>query len=260
MGLTLGALVLSGANTFTGRDIMTKTQRNTMLKEHINEVLEQSEPNKIRIDQRIKMLGISDSELTPGVKFAISALLEKLDDTSRDLSRTRETLSELERLVDVDCLAPIPNRRAFMRRLTWAISMHARYQHPSTVLYFDLNDFKQINDTYGHAVGDIAIRHVSQILSNTMRESDFIARLGGDEFAIIMYHATEEAAHKRGEKIADAIRSTPFMYNGKALYVDVACGFHSLQKGDTAEDALSSADLSMFVDKRKAKQRKEEAA
>jgi diguanylate cyclase (GGDEF)-like protein len=256
----LSAGALSKAKPLFREEIMTKTQRNTMLNENISELLEQQEPQKMRIDQRIKLLGITDSELTPAVKFAVSALLEKLDDTTRDLSRTRETLSELERLVDVDCLAPIPNRRAFMRRLSWAISMHARYQHPSTILYFDLNDFKRINDTYGHAVGDIAIRHVSQILSNTMRESDFIARLGGDEFAIIMYHASEEAARKRGDKIADAIRSTPFMYNGKALYVDVACGFHALQKGESAEDALSNADLSMFVDKRKAKQHKEEAA
>lgn len=231
----------------------------TLLKDTMDQVIEQDQ-GKLRIEQRMRMLGIEDQDLTPSIKFALSALLEKLDDTSRDLVRTKENLAELERLVDVDCLAPIPNRRAFMRRLNWAISMHERYGHPSTVLYFDLNDFKQINDNFGHAAGDLAIRHVSQILSNTMRESDFIARLGGDEFAIIMYHATEEAAKRRGAKIADAIRSTPFMYSGKALYVDAACGFHSLRKGDNAEEALSNADLSMFVDKRKSKELKAENA
>lgn len=213
-------------------------------------------PAKKHIEQRIGMLGISPEEMTPAVKFALSALLEKLDDTNRDLTRTKETLTELEHLVDVDCLAPIPNRRAFMRRLSWAISMMERYGHPSAILYFDLNDFKKINDQHGHAAGDLAIRHVSQILSNTMRESDFIARLGGDEFAIIMYHAMEDAAERRAKKISDAIRATPFIYNGQALYVDVACGFHSLKKGEKAEDALASADLSMYVDKRKGKQRK----
>lgn len=212
------------------------------------------------LDARINMLGIPEGQLTPHVYFALSALLEKLDDTSRDLERTKENLAELEHLVDVDCLAPIPNRRAFMRRLNWAISMHNRYAHPSSVLYFDLNDFKKLNDTYGHAAGDIAIKHVAQILSNTMRQSDFIARLGGDEFAIIMYHADEESAKRRGKKIADAICSTPFTFNGKALYLDVAVGLYSLQKGDSAEDALSKADFSMYVDKRKSKQGDIEAA
>lgn len=228
----------------------------TKLQENINDVVEINNVNKLRLEQRIHMLGITEAELTPSVKFALSALLEKLDDTGRELQRTRETLTELERLVDVDCLAPIPNRRAFMRRLHWAISMYERYGHPSSILYFDLNDFKQVNDTYGHAAGDLAIRHVCQILSNTMRESDFIARLGGDEFAIIMYHATEEAAKRRAIKVADAIRSTPFLYNGQALYVSTACGFHALRKGDTPDEALASADLSMFVDKRKSKQPK----
>lgn len=211
-------------------------------------------PSEDTMDARIRMLGIAKAELTPSVYFALSAVLEKLDDTHRDLERTQENLAELEQLVDVDCLAPIPNRRAFMRRLNWAISMYKRYQHQSSVLYFDLNDFKQINDTYGHATGDIAIRHVAQILANTMRESDFIARLGGDEFAIIMYHADELAAQRRGQKIADAIRSTPFTSNGKALYLDVATGLYALRDGDSAEDALSKADFSMYVDKRKSKQ------
>lgn len=226
----------------------------------LSNVVKNMETSEASVDARIRMLGIPEGEASPAVYFAISALLEKLDDTNRELQRSKEDFSELERLVDVDCLAPIPNRRAFMRRLNWAISMHTRYAHPSTVLYFDLNDFKQINDNYGHAAGDIAIRHVSQILSNTMRESDFIARLGGDEFAIIMYHAGEEAAQRRGIKISDAIRSTPFMYNGQALYIDVATGLYTIQKGDNAEDVLSKADFSMYVDKRKSKKSKTEAA
>ncbi len=212
-----------------------------------------AEIGPVRVRERIKMLGIPEKDMTQEVMFALSALFEKLDDTTRDLARTRETLAELERLVDVDCLAPIPNRRAFMRRLKWALAMRERYQHPSCVLYFDLNEFKAINDHYGHAAGDVAIRHVSQILANTMRESDFIARIGGDEFAIIMYHATEDAARLRGEKIAEAIRRTPFMYNGKPITVSGAFGMYALQAGDDAETALSAADTAMYVDKQRQK-------
>lgn len=208
---------------------------------------------KHRMSERLVMLGIPETEMTPAVSLAVSALLEKLDDLNRDLSRTKESLAEIERLVDVDCLAPIPNRRAFMRRLSWAITMHERYGHPSTILYFDINEFKQINDKYGHAAGDLAIRHIAQLLTATMRESDFLARIGGDEFAVIMYYASEDAAKKRGAKITEKLQKTPFVFNGKPLHVSAAFGFYSIRSGDDAESALASADMSMYVDKRRSK-------
>jgi diguanylate cyclase (GGDEF)-like protein len=206
-----------------------------------------------RINERMGMLGIPEAEMTESVKLAVSALLEKLDDTSRELSRTKENLSEMERLVDVDCVAPIPNRRAFMRRLTWAITMNQRYGHPSTLLYFDINDFKSINDNHGHAAGDLAILHISQLLSNAMRESDFLARIGGDEFAIIMYYANEEAAKKRAELIVEKLRNTPFIFSGKQLQLSTAYGVYMVQPGDDAESCMAAADMSMYVDKRRNK-------
>lgn len=206
-----------------------------------------------RLADRIDMLGIPPAELTPAVSLAVSALLEKLDDLSRDLVRTKDHLAEIERLVDVDCVAPIPNRRAFMRRLSWAIAMFERYGHPSSILYFDLNEFKNINDNFGHAAGDIAIRHVSHLLAGMMRESDFLARVGGDEFAMIMYYATEEAARDRGHKFAEKIAHTPFTFNGQQMSVSAACGFYALKHGDDAEAALASADMSMYVDKKRTK-------
>jgi diguanylate cyclase (GGDEF)-like protein len=176
-----------------------------------------------------------------------------LDDPSRELHRTKESLSELERLVDVDCVAPIPNRRAFMRRLSWAITMHERYGHPSTVLYFDINDFKTINDTYGHAAGDLVIRHISQVLTSSTRESDFLARIGGDEFALILYNSQEDQAKLRGAKINEKLRSTPLNFNGHLLNIAAAVGSYAVRSGDDPESALASADMSMYVDKKRGK-------
>lgn len=207
-----------------------------------------------RTADRLKMLGIPENELTPAVSLAVSALMEKLDDVTHELARTKETLSEIERLVDVDCVAPIPNRRAFMRRLSWAIAMHARYGHPSSILYFDINDFKIINDTHGHAAGDIAIRHVSQQLAGMMRESDFLARIGGDEFALIMYYASEEAARDRGRKFADKIANTPFNFNGTSIPLTTSFGYYTLKSGDEPESALAAADQSMYADKRRTRE------
>lgn len=232
----------------------TSENDNSMKLQAVEELPKAEASSKqIRTSERLQMLGIPEIEMTPAVNLAVSALLEKLDDVNRELSRTKDSLSEIERLVDVDCLAPIPNRRAFMRRLSWAITMHERYAHPSTILYFDVNQFKQINDQYGHAAGDLAIRHISQLLSAAMRESDFLARIGGDEFAIIMYYASEDAARKRGAKIADKLQKTPFNFNGKPIYVSTAYGCYTVRSGDDAESSLAAADMSMYVDKRRIK-------
>src|SRR5690606_5928621 len=110
-----------------------------------------------------------------------------------------------------------------------------------------------INDQHGHAAGDLAILHISQLLSNAMRESDFLARIGGDEFAIIMYYANEEAAKKRGELITEKLANTPFIFAGKQLHLSTAYGAYMVQNGDDAESCLAAADMSMYVDKRRTK-------
>lgn len=212
------------------------------------------EPRPGKLADQIATLGIPEAELTPAVKLAVSAMLEKIDDLGRELTRTKESLSEIERLVDVDVVAPIPNRRAFMRRLSWAITMQQRYGHPSVILFFDLNDFKQINDQYGHAAGDLAIRHVSELLSHTLRESDFLARIGGDEFAVIMYYADEAAAKRRGAKIAEKLAKTPFAVGDQSLAITAAYGCYAVKNTDDAESALAAADMSMYVDKRRSKE------
>jgi diguanylate cyclase (GGDEF)-like protein len=200
--------------------------------------------------ERIASLGIPAGEMTESVTLAVSALLERLDDLSRELIRAKDNFAELEQLVDVDCVAPVPNRRAFMRRLAWAISMHDRYGHPCSILYFDVNDFKRVNDTHTHAAGDAVIRHVSQILLDSLRDSDFMARLGGDEFAIIMYYAHLPDAAERGRKIADLLAESPVTYGHERFFVTAACGAYEVARGDDPETALSRADAEMYLNKK----------
>lgn len=205
---------------------------------------------KAHIPQRLANLGIPPQEMTESVSLALSSLMEKIDDLQLAFDQSQAQLKELESLVDVDCVAPIPNRRAFMRRLQWVIAMHERYAHPSSILFFDLNRFKQINDTYGHAAGDLAIRHVADLLSDMTRESDFLARIGGDEFAIILYYASHEDALKRGDHIAEQLRRSPFQFNGRPIQIETAVGIHMIRAGETADIALQHADASMYEHKR----------
>ena len=89
---------------------------------------------------------------------------------------------------------PVANRRSFVRELSRMLSYAQRYGGEISVLYFDVNDMKSINDTYGHAAGDAAIGHVANLLAASIRESDVVGRLGGDEFGIILANAPESEA------------------------------------------------------------------
>ena len=106
------------------------------------------------------VMGIPEAELTPKVRDAIMTLMEEVARLREELNNNRGRIQHLERLADQDSLLPVYNRRAFVRELTRAISMTERYGAPSTVIYFDVNNMKQINDTYGHHVGDLLLKAV----------------------------------------------------------------------------------------------------
>ena len=201
--------------------------------------------------ERALTMGIPVKDMTASVNLAVTSLLEKLDDITRELERTKNSLHEAQQLVDVDTLAPIANRRAFTRRLEWAISMQERYGHASSVLFFDLNGFKAINDTYGHAAGDAAIMHVADLLQRATRNTDFVARLSGDEFAVLLYHADQKAALQRGSTLAAAIAATPFSFDGKLISLASAFGVHELRRGDSAPTAMAQADAAMYACKKR---------
>lgn len=202
-------------------------------------------------DEVIELLGLSSSELTPAVRATICQLIEELVGLREQLGTTLARLAEVERLANEDSLAPINNRRAFLRHVARTIAYVERYRTASSLLYFDLNDLKSINDTHGHGAGDAALIHVARILRDHTRSSDAVGRLGGDEFGVILTHADTGAAWQKAETLAHAIAATEFAWNGTVIPVSVAHGAYCLAPGDDPKDALSAADAAMYQQKRR---------
>ncbi|HLL73438.1 MAG TPA: diguanylate cyclase [Pyrinomonadaceae bacterium] len=114
------------------------------------------------------------------VTYFVSAL-RRSHDHERELART-------------DDLTSVINRRSFFEASQQEINRARRHKHPFTVAYMDVDDFKLINDRYGHSIGDTVLKSVAQTIKNSLREIDVVARLGGDEFVILMPETGEEAA------------------------------------------------------------------
>ncbi|MBM3491329.1 MAG: GGDEF domain-containing protein [Alphaproteobacteria bacterium] len=195
------------------------------------------------------VLGIPEAELTPKVKAAIATLMREVDQLRRELTAAQQRLVDLERLADQDALAPIPNRRAFVRELSRLISFSQRYGTPGSLIYFDINGFKAINDAYGHAAGDRALLHVANTLIDNVRESDVVGRLGGDEFGVILANADEAATQEKARGLAEAIRATPVIYEGQRIVVVVAYGTSTFRSGNNATEAMAAADRAMYEHK-----------
>jgi diguanylate cyclase (GGDEF)-like protein len=168
----------------------------------------------------------------------------------RELEDARARIIQLERLADEDSLAPIANRRAFVRELSRMIAFTRRYGPPSSVIYFDVNGMKQINDTHGHPAGDAALRHVAEILSNNVRESDIVGRLGGDEFGVILAQTNQEQANAKASSLAQAIGSTALSWGKHEIKLSAAFGVYSFTGSDDAQVAIEAADQAMYKQKR----------
>lgn len=187
--------------------------------------------------------------LTPEIRSAFAHLQAQIDSLRADRVRILQKLQEAENLADTDTLVPVFNRRAFVRELTRVMSFAQRYDVQASLVYFDLDGFKQVNDRFGHAAGDAILKAIGGVLLAQIRESDLAGRVGGDEFAVILAKAGTADAQLKGAQLAQAIRDTRVPYLGHILSVGAAFGAYTFEPGDTAERALSRADEAMYAHK-----------
>lgn len=198
------------------------------------------------------VLGIPEEEFTPSVRDAIMTLMGEVESLRRELQQAKSRLEETEKAADQDHLLPLLNRRAFVRELTRYIAYSARYGTPASLVYFDLDGFKAVNDSFGHAGGDAVLTHFANVLQSQVRDSDVVGRLGGDEFGVILSHATQAQAHNKATALAEKLKAEPALYRGTAIPVPFSYGAFELIGGESADSAITRADEAMYAHKRAA--------
>lgn len=192
---------------------------------------------------------IPPEEMTGRVRETIAALVSEVTNLRRELEQKNARILELEKLADTDPLLPVANRRAFVRELERTMSYTGRYNVPASILFFDMDGLKQINDTYGHHVGDRALMHMVEVLKSNVRASDMVARLGGDELAVILTHADEAQARAKADNLLESLRATPLELETEKVTVRASVGVYTLRPGESPEDMLRKADEAMYRQK-----------
>lgn len=167
--------------------------------------------------------------------------------TVQDITEQKITQERIEHMAHYDALTNLPNRALFYDRLRQALSVAKRHENGLTLLYMDLDGFKQVNDTRGHHAGDLLLIGVADRLTRCIRESDTVSRLGGDEFTIILSdtHKYEDVAEV-AEKIIEAI-SVPFDLEGSEAHIGISIGIARYSEEANNEDTLvKQADRAMY--------------
>lgn len=170
----------------------------------------------------------------------------------RDVTEARELTHKLSWQASHDILTNLPNRLEFERRLEDALeSLHTTdQQHEHAVYYLDLDQFKVINDTCGHAAGDELLRQVSGLFQQHMRQSDLLARLGGDEFGVLLLGCPLPRAKAIAENILEAVRAFRFSWGEKSFGIGVSIGIVPLTADTPSKEQLmSNADSSCYAAK-----------
>ena len=203
-----------------------------------------------RAPDSAQFLGIDETELTASVRAALTALLSEIDELRQEVGRLKAHLNEAESLADRDALTPLLNRRAFMRELKRVTAFAQRYGSPASLIYFDIDGFKAVNDRFGHAAGDAALQAVADRLIRSVRETDVVARLGGDEFAVILAQADLGAAQAKAASLAAAIAAEPVACGDWLAPIRISYGLRQIDPDANAEQLLAEADAAMYARKR----------
>ncbi|WP_411287446.1 GGDEF domain-containing protein [Phenylobacterium sp.] len=195
-------------------------------------------------------LGLTEPELTPAVRGAVRTLLGEIDELRGEVARLRARLLEMEGLADRDPLTPLLNRRAFMRELARVRTFAQRYGSPASLVYFDLDGFKRVNDRFGHAAGDAALKAVAERLAANVRDSDVVGRMGGDEFAVILVQADHIVAEAKAEALARAIEAEPMAFGDWSAPLHISYGVREISQDSEPEMLVAEADAAMYLRKR----------
>jgi diguanylate cyclase (GGDEF)-like protein len=274
--------VLGGANhlrfhdgrSLVGRllhDVMP-AHRADLAMANINKVLDSGQPTVYRYElSSAEVDGVEEREglsslltfeghvtpvrgLTDG-REAVVFMPFNITELDAALSALEDQREELHRLANTDPLTAIHNRRSFLEAARHEVAACRRSGRAATVLLLDLDRFKDVNDSGGHAAGDAVLVRIAELLRQDRRITDVVARLGGEEFAVLLTDTTLQAGEIVAERIRRSVEDLAVDFDGKHYGVTTSIGVTPLDAHDDITDAIGRADLALYRAKREGRNR-----
>jgi diguanylate cyclase len=183
-------------------------------------------------------------------------LRQRLQSLEGEAARLHSKVAEVHHQALKDAVTGLPNRMAYEERLAHEVAVWRRNKSPLAMLVWDLDNFKQINDTYGHQAGDKVLRVIGRTLAERPRESDFVGRYGGEEFVMLLVGSPMEQVVQVAEQVREEVANQQFHSESKQrIAVTISCGISEFREGDTPEAVFQRADKALYQAKREGKNR-----
>ncbi|MEX2642301.1 MAG: sensor domain-containing diguanylate cyclase [Acetobacterales bacterium] len=173
-----------------------------------------------------------------------------------DITEQKATEARLKELASIDPLTGVANLRYFMERAQYDLARIWRYGGALSLMLLDVDHFKRVNDSFGHAAGDLVLRGMAAVCRETLRDSDLVGRIGGEEFAIVLPETPVDGAAGVAERIRHLVEVAHFGYDDKLIDVTVSIGVAGCgREGETVEDLMKRADVALYDAKRSGRNR-----
>ncbi|SEF71304.1 GGDEF domain-containing protein [Thauera chlorobenzoica] len=208
-------------------------------------------------DLEVRVRVQSSSEELRALESGFNVMAGSIAEHQRTLqARIDEATAQLAHQARHDPLTGLPNRRAFEESIEHAASTYRRAGDVATLLYLDLDRFKPINDTCGHAAGDRLLCELAGVLRGRLRAGDQVFRIGGDEFAVILYGCDRESAHRIASALCEAVSSFGFVHSGRTFTVGASIGMARMEgENHDVSAVMQAADQACYEAKREGRGR-----
>lgn len=187
-----------------------------------------------------------DKELQQNFQDRMAELINKMISLEVETESLKAELKVVHAQNLHDTLTGLFNRNAYNQRLRDEIARYKRYLSPLTLAIWDIDHFKNINDTFGHKAGDRVLALTAKQLQEHTRDTDFIARFGGEEFVMLLPNTTKDAGFFLVDQLRELIQATGFNANGQAVPITISCGLTELLENDTEESFFERADKALY--------------
>ena len=236
------------------KKLISVMDKSSVSKDKINQIKDElsSDTKELNFEELKKRL----SHIADSLEIEATTLNTKLSKESDLVTNLQKRMHKLEialqkakRESKIDFLTKLLSKRTLDNELALAESGYNRYKIEYSLVFFDLDNFKMINDTFGHEAGDIILKELGKILNQKRREVDLVGRFGGEEFLAILPKTNLSGAITFAENIREAVENHEFLYKGERIFVTISAGIASRTDFDSKDETLRNADSMLYNSK-----------